>query len=849
MGSTTAGRGRNRLSHAIALALGLTAMTPVLSQTLSFNVPEQDAASAIPEFARQAKLQIIAPADRLAGVKTHTISGALDARAALKLMLEGTGLVVASDDGHTISLRFSAGSDKSAAPTTQMNGDQSSGDSLEELVVRGVALKYRPDDQSSATGLAMALVDTPQAITVLTSNMLEVVGAKSVYGATDLVPGVNRDGAGFGQQKIMMRGINNRFERLNGVELDSQNYRMDGYALDRTEVVRGPATALYGVTGSFGGEINSVLKRPTRDTQVQAGFETGTWDKSIYTADVSGTIPGTGGALTGRISDNYSGYTPEVHEPGVKDRKQMLLASLSYEFSPNTSATIWQYHGDQHNDPFDGGALFQLPNGNLALPPRSIDPAKFYFSDPSQSSAHTQLNVSVLEFLHTFGNDWKFKSETVFADYKQQVRYFYPFGPFGAYGSPPDELSIYTYDITRHSETLTTDASLGGDFQWLGRTQNFYVALEGVEALQPNNFTLFNSLFTGSATSAGYQPTYADGSPWVPVDRSTLGIRQAINTNVRNVKGSFELLLHPVDRLSLLLGGLVHHGVETDVVPIASGKVLDPENFQKTQFTKFVKRIGAVYDLLDEHGAVDEVKAYLNYSEGFQPQTIEDKNGQPHPFPQNMKQYEAGVKAEFLNHAVGSSLAVYQYKITNVPAGDTTIGNFGAFGSTVADGDQKAAGVEAEFTGEILPGWNLSTNYTYSDIYLSNPQYAFTSAVANVPKHKGAVFSSYEFLQGPLKSLRLGGGVVVSSGYPLVEGLISVAHWGQISTDGYTRVDLSASYKGFAEMADSLKGLELFANIHNLFDERILYSKEGTPAFAIRYSDLRAFNVGVRYKF
>jgi len=845
MGLITADRGRNRLSHAIALALGLTAMTPVLSQVVSFNVPEQDAASAIPEFARQAQLQILAPADKLVGVKTHTISGALDARAALKIMLEGTGLVVASDDGHTISLRFSGASEKTTAPTTQSDG----GDSLEEVVVRGVALKYRPDDQTSATGLALPLIDTPQAITVLTSNMLDVVDAQSVYGATDLIPGVNRDGVGFGYERIIMRGINNAFERLNGVELDSLNYTIDGYALDRTEVVRGPATALYGVTGSFGGEINSVLKRPTRDTQVQAGFETGTWDKSIYTADLSGAIPGTDGALTGRISSKYVGSTPEVHEPGVKDRKQMLLASLSYEFSSNTSATFWQYHGDRHVDPFDGGALFLMPDGKLALPPSSIDPTKFYFSDPSQSNEHTQLNVSVLEFLHTFSNDWKFKSETVFADYKQQISYFYPFGPFGAYGKPPDEISIYTYDISRHSQALTTDASLGGDFEWSGRKQSFYAALEGVEALEPANFTLYNSLFTGSATSAGYQSTYADGSPWVPVDRSNLGVRQIANTDVRNVKGSFQLLLRPIDRLSVLMGGLVHHGIETDAVPIAGGKVLDPGHFQKTQFTKFVKRVGAVYDLLDAHGAIDDVKAYLNYSEGFQPQIIEDKNGNPQSFPQNMKQYEAGLKAEFLNHAVGGSLAVYEYKITNVPAGDTAIGNFGAFGSTVADGDQKAVGVEAELTGEVLPGWNLSTNYAYSDIYVSNPEYTYSSAVANVPKHKGAVFSSYEFLEGPLKKLRLGGGVVVSSGYPLVHGLVNVSQWGQLSTDGYTRVDLSASYKGFGEMADSLKGLELFANVHNLFNQRILYSKEGTPKYAIQFSDLRALNVGVRYKF
>lgn len=864
-------RGRETLARAISLVLGLSLGARAPAQTVGFNVPEEDALSAIPEFARQAHLQIVAPADQLKGIKTHAVHGTIEVHAALEQLLRGTGIVVASDDGHIISLhvapdpRISALqsaspglSDDPAAPSPDSqavqpsNAPTSSSSSneaqLEAIEVRGVAQKYRPDDQSSATGLALPLIDTPQAITVLTSNMMEVVDAQNIYDATDLIPGVDRDGVGFGFERILMRGINNAYERLNGVELDSLNYTIDGYALDRTEIVRGPATALYGVTGSFGGEINSVLKRPTQETIIQGGFETGTWDKSIYTGDISGSIPGTDSKLTGRIVDKYDGYVPDVHEPGVRDRKEMLLASLSYDFSPNTNATFWEYHADRHIDPFDGGALLQLPNGQLALPPPSVDPAKWYFSTPSQSNEHTQLNVSVLEVSHTFANDWKLTSETVYTEYEQQLSYFYPFGPFGAYGNAQDEVAIYTYDISRHSEDVTTDLSLGGDFQWLGHKQSFYAAFEGVDALEPSNYTLLNSEFTGTATLAGYQPTYANGAPWVPVDHN-LGIRQIINTDVRNVKGSFQLLLRPVDRLSVLLGGLVHHGIETDVVPIASGQALDPENFQKTEFTKFVKRVGVVYDLIDEHGAIDGIKAYVNYSEGFQPQIIEDKEGQPESFPQNMKQYEGGIKGEFLNHAVGSSLAIYEYTITNVPANDTPIGSFGAFGTTVADGTQKATGVEWEMTGELLPGWNITANYAYSDIYVANPQYSFTSDVANVPKHKGAIYSSYEFLEGPVKGLRLGGGIVTSSGYPLIQGLANVAHWGQIDTDGYTRVDLNVSYKGFGELNASLKGLELYGNIHNLFNREILYSKEGSPSFAIQYSDLRAFNIGLRFKF
>jgi outer membrane receptor for ferric coprogen and ferric-rhodotorulic acid len=714
-----------------------------------------------------------------------------------------------------------------------------------EVIIRGRAVKYRPDDQSSATGLAMPLIDTPQAISVITSNMLEVVGAQSIYSATDLIPGVTRDGVGFGFERILMRGINNAFERLNGVELNSLNYTIDGFALERTEVVRGPATALYGVTGSFGGEINSVLKRPTKQTHLQAGFETGTYDKTIYTADLSGAIPGTGGALTGRVVGKYAGFKPEV-DLDIHNRKQTLLGSLSWELTPATSATVWQYHADRHIDPYDGGALFLEPNGQLALPPASIDPERFYYSLPSQSREHTQLDVSVLELLHTFDNDWRLKSETVYSNYKQQISYFYPFGPFGAYGNAQNNISIYTYDITRHSQDITTDLSLGGDFNWLGRKQSFFAALEGVEALEPNTFTLFNSEFTGAANAfQGGQGVYADGSPWVPVDRSNLGIRQIQRRDVRDVKASFQLLLHPLDRVSLLLGALVHRGKETDVVPIASSKVLDPPHVQKIEFTKFVKRLGLVYDLIDSRGPIDGVKGYFNYSEGFQPQTIVNKEGHPEPFPQNMKQYELGVKGEFLDHAIGGSLAVYRYNITNVPAGATPIGQFGAFGTTVADGEQKATGFEAEVTGELLPGWNLSANYAYADIYVANPEYTYTSNVANVPKHKGGVFSSYEFLQGPLRGLRLGADAVISGPYPLVQGLVNVQHWGQLYVNGYTRVDLNFAYRIFG---DKQQGLELYTNVHNLFDRRVLYSKEGTPEFAIQFSDLRAVNVGLRYR-
>lgn len=111
-------RPRKMLFHLLAVLLGLNPMGFALAQAVSFNIPAQEAATAIAEFARQARLQIIAPADKLKGVRTHAIIGTLEIHAALERLLSGTGLVVASDDGRTISLRFSGrtGEREPAAP-------------------------------------------------------------------------------------------------------------------------------------------------------------------------------------------------------------------------------------------------------------------------------------------------------------------------------------------------------------------------------------------------------------------------------------------------------------------------------------------------------------------------------------------------------------------------------------------------------------------------------------------------------------------------------------------------------------------------------------------------------------
>src|SRR5215475_2745290 len=87
------------------IAIAALAVLPALAQPRSIDIPSEEAAKSIPEFARQENIQIIAPVSQLHGIKTPAVSGQLGLEEALAALLVGTGLEVASNDGATIVLR------------------------------------------------------------------------------------------------------------------------------------------------------------------------------------------------------------------------------------------------------------------------------------------------------------------------------------------------------------------------------------------------------------------------------------------------------------------------------------------------------------------------------------------------------------------------------------------------------------------------------------------------------------------------------------------------------------------------------------------------------------------------
>ncbi|NYT41486.1 outer membrane beta-barrel protein [Sphingomonas sp. R-74633] len=96
---------RHAILTTTALAAAFVVAAPAQAQVRSFDIPSAPAVKAIPEFARQAQIQVLASARDLAGVRTPAIKGNMDARVALRRLIAGTPLEIAGDDGQVVTLR------------------------------------------------------------------------------------------------------------------------------------------------------------------------------------------------------------------------------------------------------------------------------------------------------------------------------------------------------------------------------------------------------------------------------------------------------------------------------------------------------------------------------------------------------------------------------------------------------------------------------------------------------------------------------------------------------------------------------------------------------------------------
>jgi iron complex outermembrane receptor protein len=260
------------------------ASTPAAAQQQmrDFNIPAGDLGTALNAFARQASQQIMFSTSLVSGKRSAGLAGRYEPRGALKTLLDGSGLEVASDTGAVVTLRR-------AVPAASAEATQPEVADLAELIVTAQKREQR-------------LQDVPMAVTAIPQSRIERLHAMDFKDLIRYIPGVSYSGEEHGQSRYNIRGVSTAANNptvgvyLDDVSLVSVATGFSGSAdpvffdFERLEVLKGPQGTLYG-GNAMGGAIKYVSRRPelNRDSFTMGGGVAAT-AKGDPSYDLQGTF-------------------------------------------------------------------------------------------------------------------------------------------------------------------------------------------------------------------------------------------------------------------------------------------------------------------------------------------------------------------------------------------------------------------------------------------------------------------------------------------------------------------------------------------------------------------------------
>lgn len=680
-----------------------------------------------------------------------------------------------------------------------------SDDAQLETVVVTAQRKFLPEVSTAASKLSLPVIETPQALTVMSSEFLDIAAINDTAGVVAYTPGIELLGIGDGTQaNLFARGFQvnrDRSFRINGLSADSES-DLDYFAMDRVEFVRGPASSLYGES-DYGATINRVLKAPTGRTGARIGAEFGSYDFQRVQMDgetALNDVASVRAVAAWQQSDTFIRDT--------SDNRKLISPSAAFRFG-DTSVLLQGYYDQRTGASSDGFPLIRV-NGVYTMPdvPRSSNNGTTA-ADIDSSNTFAFVGVD-----HMATDSLKLSFKGGYSRIRMENFSTYLFGA-DVNGNSTQYPSIEF----KTKEDLSFDASAEKMFQWRGREQRVLLSADWRR----------NELMQDAFANA---PIGADNI-FDPKPLDFVNTRQPAPGEFFSTKQIFSgvtamAYFKPLERLSALLG-MRYSRIESnryDYLPTSYGRTTIIDDAKDHQW---VPRAGLVYKLAENHNM------FLSYSEGIVFNATLLRADRTPVNPETGVQYEVGFKGKIADQRAQYSVSAFRIERTD--SASSIVVAPGQPATYINVGNQVHSGFEAEIQGEIFPGFNLLASYAYLDVDVkesARPAEVGRTPPAS-PANSYSLFATYEVLSGPLKSLTFGGGVVSRSER-------EVATVRAYTLPSYTRLDLRLSYKFTPQLL-----LEL--NAQNVTNEKIYTSQYASPDLGIAYAYPSLIKGRVTYSF
>jgi catecholate siderophore receptor len=269
---------------------------------------------------------------------------------------------------------------------------------LDPVHVVGQAARHATDAQT-ATRTHTPLRDVPQSVSAVTADELEERNARSLNEALETVPGVSPTMGEGRRDQVNIRGFSALYDQyLDGFRDDTPYYR-DLAAVERVEVLRGPASVLYG-RGSGGGLVNRISKKPRFGGATgEVSLALGSHDALRATLDV-GTSPGE--AFAWRV--NAAAEDADSFRDHVHLERQLVAPAMAWRLGPGTLIAQAERLRDRRVP--DRG----IPG--VGGRPARVDSATYY-GDPERDHLDNDATEARLTWHSPLGERWEARASMV----------------------------------------------------------------------------------------------------------------------------------------------------------------------------------------------------------------------------------------------------------------------------------------------------------------------------------------------------------------------------------------------------------------------------------------------------
>jgi catecholate siderophore receptor len=704
------------------------------------------------------------------------------------------------------------------------------------------------------------LVDTPQTVSVIPKEIFNQQGAASLADVLGNTPGITflagEGGHVAGANSFVMRGFDvsgNIF--IDGVR-DSGNYSRDIYNLEQVEVVKGPAGD--NGRGSASGYLNLASKAPRGEAFGEAtasyGFDEYTSVERLRsTLDLNQPL---GGALSLRgaaLRVNALWQDGGVAGRDYAERNTWGLApSLALGLGTPTRVYLGYQHNEQDDRP-DYGALAGSLSGTATAvrPTRPVDRSRFYglLADYDR----VNLDVATARVEHDATPTLRVTNSSRFSRTDREAIYTVPSAldnrPDIGTGAPVELVTTTRQAFFREIETLSNQTNLATQLT-TGRIDHSLAG--GVEFIREEGRTLRDWTGLGTSgeiaktvdvTTAGaptpptvvvgtdpYQPNPARPlTGFVPSYRFIDDIR--IDTAAIYVFDTARL----TERWQATGGARFEHYKATYEVQDTTTGAVSPFEVSDTLLTG---KLGLVYKPA-RSGSV-----YVSWGFAAQPpgtSNLSNDNGSrnngtpgttgqnsPNAKPQESHNFEAGVKWDFFQRRLTTSLALFRSERTNLSVAQDTNG------TPTAYGDQAVQGIEAGASGRVTNSWILFAGLTVLESENRNAQNPVQngSELNWTPELSANLWTTYRLPFG----LTLGGGTQYTGA-----SKVSLNNTSAAELPAFWVVNAMASY-------EVNRSLTLRLNVTNLADKHYARAINNNSNRAY-FGDPRALLLSANYRF